>query len=592
MPIRVVARIRPVLETDADSEIVLYPVGVDEKGIAKSINVPSPRDESDELNFALDSVYGSQVSQEAFFNSEAHADAKYLFQGKDVTYIAYGSSGTGKTHTIRGGLKLEDRGLTPRLMSNIFRRAKKVAKDSGDQIFVKITLSYIEIYQDEIYDLFSPPESRSSRGLLLDDKDNRTHIIGLSEKECVSLKDFSKIYIEANKNRATAGTKLNSHSSRSHAILRVKITQSIAGKERISVASAVDLAGSEDSRKAELSNEALDETASVNKSLFAVTQCIDAITRGEKRVPFRESKLTRVMGLGQKPKTHITMILNLAPVKSYHLDSISSLNVSSRTKRIEAREIENEIVFKQVPRINSGLHDPSRQALRPLADAPQPKSLALGKPGVASSTEGSAPPAPPTKMFMVFKDSKPAPKPRRTRTSLANVTNTTPMVHRVGRSPGKRIFDTKSPTKHRRPLQARPTAIVRHDDEDDAPYEDEMQEGMRYMAQAKQHCPMVPDKRAGNVRARTVLSKTRGGLGANAPGPMNGSVANNLRDKHRNKGGEDLASRLPVAKSSVAHTKRASGQANRRVERLAAPSAALGVTGIQKPLQATGILRA
>ncbi|KAL2890875.1 kinesin family member 22 [Ceratocystis lukuohia] len=603
MPIRVVARIRPILESDTESDVVVHPVSADDNGIAKSIKVYSPRDEGEELEFALDGVYSHKVSQEVFFNSEAHADAKHLFQGKDVTYIAYGSSGTGKTHTIRGGLKLEDRGLIPRLMSNIYRRSKKAVKDSGGQKSVRIILSYFEIYRDEIYDLLNPTENRSGRGLRINDHQNAMHIVGLTEKECASVKDFSKIYIDANKSRAIAATKLNCHSSRSHALLRVKIVQSVSGEERISFASVVDLAGSEDSRKADTSQEALVEAAAINKSLFVLTQCIDAISRGDKRVPFRESKLTRVMCLGQKPKAHTTMILNLAPVRSCHLDSISSLNISSKTKRIEAREIENELVFKQLPRANSGLGDSKRRALRPLADVPRLKNTNLTKPAATNTPEGTTEaPAPPAKMFIVFKDNKSPSKARRARTSLANMTNTTPMVHRVGgRSPGKRIFDTKSPSKHRQPLRVRSTAVSRHDDGYDVGREDELQEGMRYISQTKQKCLMATDKCAGKARVRPVDARNRVGLDASKiAGPMNGPVPSDFGTR-RSRDADATASRLPVAKATMAHGRRPLGNAVRHDRPLgmsqslslaATPAVDLSRTEIQKPLQVRAALRA
>src|SRR3982074_241286 len=82
---------------------------------------------------------------------------------------------------------------------------------------------------------------------------------------------------------------------------------------------------------------------------------------------YRESKMTRILSLGQNNGITI-MILNLAPLRSYHLDTLSSLNVSSRAKRIEVREIENEVVFKQPHKSMSNLSGSSisRQPLRPL----------------------------------------------------------------------------------------------------------------------------------------------------------------------------------------------------------------------------------
>ena len=271
---------------------------------------------------------------------------------------------------MRGGLKLSERGLIPRLLSGIYRRGRKVTKDSGGETSVAVTLSYYEIYNDKVYDLFEAPEKRSLAGLPLREKDGKTIVVGLSERGCDDLKDFERLYIEANNNRSTAGTKLNAQSSRSHAILMVKVIQTNGDETLTSTASAIDLAGSEDNRRTENGKERMVESASINKSLFVLSQCIDAIGRGDKRIPYRESKMTRILSLGQNNGITI-MILNLAPLRSYHLDTLSSLNVSSRAKRIEVREIENEVVFTQPPRKTTSIPGTNlqRQPLRPLANA-------------------------------------------------------------------------------------------------------------------------------------------------------------------------------------------------------------------------------
>jgi len=151
----------------------------------------------------------------------------------------------------------------------------------------------------------------------------------------------------------------------------VKVIQTNGDETLISTASAIDLAGSEDNRRTDNGKERMVESASINKSLFVLSSCIDAIGRGDKRIPYRESKMTRILSLGQNNGITI-MILNLAPLRAYHLDTLSSLNVSSRAKRIEVREIENEVVFTQPPRkATSSIPGASmqRQPLRPLANA-------------------------------------------------------------------------------------------------------------------------------------------------------------------------------------------------------------------------------
>lgn len=135
----------------------------------------------------------------------------------------------------------------------------------------------------------------------------------------------------------------------------------------VSQASAIDLAGSEDNRRTDNDKQRLIESSAINKSLFVLAQCVEAISKKQTRVPYRESKMTRILSLGQN-NGFTLMILNLAPVRSYHLDTLSSLNFANRTKKIEVNEIENEPFLKGLPAKTSVGTGPTlaRQPLRPL----------------------------------------------------------------------------------------------------------------------------------------------------------------------------------------------------------------------------------
>lgn len=297
---------------------------------------------------------------------------KHLFQGLDVTIFAYGSTGTGKTHTMRGGKSLVDRGMIPRLLSNIYRKSKAIEKASGGDSTVDVSMSYYEIYNDRVFDLFQAPETRNATGLPIREAEGgKTVVVGLTEEPCSTLKNFEVLYDKANANRSTGATKLNAHSSRSHAILCVKVTITSPTETRVSTASAIDLAGSEDNRRTGNGKDRMVESASINKSLFVLAQCVEAISKKHTRIPYRESKMTRILSLGQNNGITI-MILNLAPTKAFHLDTLSSLNFANRTKKIEVREVENEPIFKGPPRQPAAALTGSsiqRQPLRPLNHA-------------------------------------------------------------------------------------------------------------------------------------------------------------------------------------------------------------------------------
>ncbi|KAL8705537.1 MAG: hypothetical protein Q9201_001354 [Fulgogasparrea decipioides] len=168
---------------------------------------------------------------------------------------------------------------------------------------------------------------------------------------------------------------------------------------------AIDLAGSEDNRRTDNGKDRLVESASINKSLFVLAKCIEAISQNQARIPYRESKMTRILSLGQNNGLTV-MILNLAPSRSYHLGTISSLNFANRTKKIEVREIENEPITKHCAKAVPMLTGSSlqRQPLRPLATAVH--NTAVGT--KASCHQGDKP----AKAFYVYSD-----RPRNSSTS-------------------------------------------------------------------------------------------------------------------------------------------------------------------------------
>ena len=399
MSVRVVARTRPLLNSERDVDQILTTGADDNK--STTIKIPNPKNLQEEYSFSFSSVYDQCSTQQQIFEAEISPTVKHLFNGLDVTIFAYGSTGTGKTHTMRGGKALADRGMIPRLLSSIYRKSKALEKSTNSETTVQVSMSYYEIYNDRVFDLFEPLEKRTATGLPIREAEGgKTVIVGLTEEPCGTLKEFEVLYDRANGNRSTGATKLNAHSSRSHAILCVKLSVTTPTETRISTASAIDLAGSEDNRRTGNGKDRMVESASINKSLFVLSQCVEAISKKQSRIPYRESKMTRVLSVGQNNGICV-MILNLAPTKSFHLDTLSSLNFANRTKKIEVREIENEPIFRGPPRQQTsaigtgtgiGTSTIQRQPLRPLTHvvnvnlhAQREAKDATGKPAKAFS---------------------------------------------------------------------------------------------------------------------------------------------------------------------------------------------------------------
>lgn len=158
-------------------------------------------------------------------------------------------------------------------------------KRTEGETTMSAVMSYYEIYNDRVFDLFQPPEKRTLAGLPLREANGKTHVIGLSEMEITTLKEFETLYDSANKNRSTSSTKLNAHSSRSHAVMcvRVTITNNTTREVKTGTVSCIDLAGSEDNRRTANDKERMVESASINKSLFVLAQCVEAMTKKQVR---------------------------------------------------------------------------------------------------------------------------------------------------------------------------------------------------------------------------------------------------------------------------------------------------------------------
>ncbi|KAH0845848.1 putative kinesin [Fonsecaea pedrosoi] len=438
MSVRVVARIRPLLKTEIErDQIVSSHPGPD--GKPTIVKIPNPKNFAEEYSFQFNSVYEQDATQQEIFDAEVAPTVKHLLLGYDVTIFAYGSTGTGKTHTMRGGKSLADRGMIPRLLSSIYRKSRAIEKSSSGETTVEVSMSYYEIYNDRVFDLFEAPEKRTATGLPIREAEGgKTVVVGLTEMPCASLKDFEVLYDKANANRSTGATKLNAHSSRSHAILCVKVAITTPTETRISTASAIDLAGSEDNRRTGNGRDRMVESASINKSLFVLAQCVEAISKKQQRIPYRESKMTRILSLGQN-NGFTVMILNLAPVKAYHLDTLSSLNFANRTKKIEVREVENEPIFKgpprQVPGAPVGGSTMQRQPLRPLTNVVN-VNLTANRDTTAKNDK-------PPKAFAVYSD----------KTKTATSAKLMPQKS----SPLKRTAETSFLASARPPKIARPT---------------------------------------------------------------------------------------------------------------------------------------
>ena len=253
-------------------------------------------------------------------------------EGYNGTIFAYGQSGSGKTYTMYGPDIFDDvyKGIIPRIVEDIFNYVEK----ADDNIDFQFKLSVLEIYKEVMYDLLT-----QQIGDIKIQENPETGIVieGLSEVYLSSIDEFFEYVDLSQSNRKVAETKLNHNSSRSHCILILEVTQSFKKEKLIKkgTLNLVDLAGSEKVSKTGAVGLTLEEAKKINLSLSTLGNVIHALTHKSEHIPYRDSKLTRLLkeSLGGNYKT--SLIVTCSP-HSYNLDEvISSLLFAKRVKTIK-----------------------------------------------------------------------------------------------------------------------------------------------------------------------------------------------------------------------------------------------------------------
>ena len=264
-----------------------------------------------------------------------------VMEGYNGTIFAYGQTGTGKTFTISGVPKdPELKGIMARSFETIF---KSIECDSKKQYLVRA--SYLEIYNEEIRDLLS---KNGQNKLDLKEKDNTVYVKDLSTFVVKTPEDMMEVFNEGVVNRHVGQTDMNEQSSRSHSIFSITIESSETGLDgkshiRVGKLNIVDLAGSERQSKTKAEGDRLKEGIKINLSLSTLCHVISSLTDPKCTfVPYRDSKLTRLLqdSLGGNTKT--VMIANIGPADYNTDETLSTLRYASRAKAIQNKPHINE----------------------------------------------------------------------------------------------------------------------------------------------------------------------------------------------------------------------------------------------------------
>ena len=353
--------------------------------------------------FTFDHVFEPDEPNGAVYEACARELVDGTLEGFNSTIFAYGQTGSGKTHTmgtafeapIEGPPKppTEASGLIPRTLAELFARLEAVA---GSTSF-KVKASFIEIYKEEVHDLLNWSEASGLATLpIREDSNGGISLAGQQQRTVRSNADAIGILSEGGRNRATGATSMNATSSRSHAVFTLSLELRVDGRSFTPKMHFVDLAGSERAKRTGASGERLQEGIQINKGLLALGNVINALCERHSHVPYRDSKLTRLLqdSLGGNSRT--VMLACVSPSDADLEETLNTLKYANR-----ARFIKNKAVVVQDPmqaRISELEGQVAALQARlahyenggaPLPAAPLPAPLA----GPAGSTRGDAPDA-------------------------------------------------------------------------------------------------------------------------------------------------------------------------------------------------------
>ncbi|XP_023619560.1 kinesin-like protein KIF3A isoform X1 [Myotis lucifugus] len=339
--VKVVVRCRPLNEREK-SMCYRQAVSVDEMRGTITVHKTDSSNEPPKT-FTFDTVFGPESKQLDVYNLTARPIIDSVLEGYNGTIFAYGQTGTGKTFTMEGVRAVPElRGIIPNSFAHIFGH---IAKAEGDTRFL-VRVSYLEIYNEEVRDLLG--KDQTQRLEVKERPDVGVYIKDLSAYVVNNADDMDRIMTLGHKNRSVGATNMNEHSSRSHAIFTITIECSEKGVDgnmhvRMGKLHLVDLAGSERQAKTGATGQRLKEATKINLSLSTLGNVISALVDGKStHVPYRNSKLTRLLqdSLGGNSKT--MMCANIGPADYNYDETISTLRYANRAKNIKNKARINE----------------------------------------------------------------------------------------------------------------------------------------------------------------------------------------------------------------------------------------------------------
>ena len=288
--------------------------------------------------FTYDKIYPIETTQKTIFEQVAKPLILSAFEGINGTLFCYGQTASGKTYTMEGISSDNDLcGIIPRMMNLVF----EIINSGSSDIEFSVKCQYYQIYNEKIQDLIDTTKTDLA---IREDKNKGIWVGECTEKYVESEQEMIDFFNTGSNNRIVSSTKMNAISSRSHSLFSVTIYQRnvITESSKTGKLYFVDLAGSEKMSKAGVEgNTMLKEAQNINKSIMTLGMVINALTKGAKHIPYRDSKLTRVLqeSLGGNSLTYL--IINCSPNMLNQAETLSTLRFGQRAKLIKNKVVAN-----------------------------------------------------------------------------------------------------------------------------------------------------------------------------------------------------------------------------------------------------------
>lgn len=272
--------------------------------------------------FAVDHVFGPGADQQAVYEQVAAPLVRDFARGHNVTVLAYGQTGSGKTHTMVGLSGGDGAGIIPRALGQLFAL-------EGDYA---VRVLCLEVYREELRDLLAEGASR----VRLVATPGATSAHGVAQVHVDGAAMGLRVLQRCLARRRVGSTRMNAALLRAHTVFAIHLTRKHGDAYRESKMNLVDLAGSEDICKSGAVSERAKEAGLINQSLLALGKVINALGDGDAHVPYRESKLTRLLQglLGGKTKT--ALIATISPVRENAQETVSTLTYATKAKCIRS----------------------------------------------------------------------------------------------------------------------------------------------------------------------------------------------------------------------------------------------------------------